>query len=200
MAISILTTIVVACGGSNTPSPSASAAPTPVVTPDPHLAEPVTADQIFIVLGAAKLGITANTASAGSGGSGIVKLIDADVGNWPLRITQYSSSAVLRRALAWKPGDKPGGEEAPYNIAGENILIQYGPISARAPSAPDSKRQELAAQIIGILDPLLWPLTQRSVVLVPSRTPEPTAAPSAPAASAKPAKSPKPSVKASAKP
>lgn len=195
--ISLLTALVVACGGSSTPTPAPSAAATPVITPDPHLSEPVTADRIFIALGAAKLGITANTASAGTGT--VVKLIDAEIGNWPLRITQYSSSAVLRRTLAWKPGQPPGGDEAPYNIVGENILIQYGPISARAPSAPDSKRQGLAAQIIAVLDPLLWPLTQRSVVVVPSRTPQPTAAPSAPA-SAKPAKSPKPTAKPSAKP
>jgi hypothetical protein len=199
VAVSIMTALVVACGGSTAPSPSATVAPTPVVTPDPHLKEPVTADRIFIALGAAKLGITANNADSDTGNPGVVKLINAEIANWPLRITEYTSSAVLRRSLGWKPGQSPGGDEAPYNIVGENILIQYGPIGARAPSAPDKDRQQLAAQIVAVLDPLLWPLTQRSVVVVPSRTAEPTAA-SAPPASAKPGKSPKPTAKPTAKP
>jgi len=204
LAVSIVTVLVVACGGSNAPSTSPSIAATPVITPDPHLSEPVTADRIFIALGAAKLGITADNANADTGNPAIVKLINAEIGNWPLRITEFSSSAVLRRTLAWKPGQPPGGDEAPYNIVGENILIQYGPIGAGAPAAPDSDRQRLAAQIVAVLDPLLWPLTQRSVVVVPSRTPAPAAGASAavsqPPASSKPAKTPRPTVKPTAKP
>jgi hypothetical protein len=200
LAMSALVAVLVACGGSAAPSASASPAPTPVITPDPHLSEPVTADKIFIVLGIAKLGITANNADAETGDPGIIKLINADIGNWPLRITQFSSSEVLRKRLAWKAGGSPRGDEAPYNIVGLNILIQYGPISAASPATPDAARQATAAQIVSVLDPLLWPLSQRSVVQVPSRTPAPTAAPSVSVAPSAPAKSPKPTVKPTAKP
>ena len=194
LAVSLVLTVVAACGGSASPSAPPSVQPTPVITPDPHLSEPVTADKVFVVLGAAKLGITANNANSETGNPAIVKVINAEIGNWPLRITQFSSSAVLRRTVGWKAGARPGADEAPYNIAGLNVLIQYGPISGRPAGAPDAARQALAAQIVDVLDPLLWPLSQHSVVMVPARTPEPTAAPS-PTATAKPAKTPKPSRK-----
>jgi hypothetical protein len=197
-ALTALTTIVVACGGSAAASPPPTPPPTPVITPDPHLAEPVTADKIFIVLGLAKLGITANNANSETGNPAVVKLINAEIGNWPLRITQYSSSAALHKAVTWKTDQPPGGDEAPYNIVGLNILIQYGPISARAPSNPDAARQAIAAQIVAVLDPLLWPLSQHSVIAVPSRTPTPSAAPSA--APSAPTKTPKPTAKATPKP
>ena len=192
--MSVVLALVAACGGSASPSVAPSVQPTPVVTPDPHLTEPVTADKVFVVLGSAKLGITANNANSETGNPAIVKVINAEIGNWPLRITQFASSSVLRRTVGWKSGVAPGPEEAPYNIAGLNVLIQYGPISARPARAPDPARQALAAQIVDVLDPLLWPLSQHSVVMVPARTPEPTAAPS-PTASPKPAKTPKPSRK-----
>jgi hypothetical protein len=195
VAAALVLVTVVACGSTAAPSPPPSVQPTPVITPDPHLSEPVTADKIFLVFGAAKLGITANNATSETGNSQIVKVINAEVGNWPLRITQFSSSAALAKALGWKPGTPPGGDQAPYNIAGLNILIQYGPISARPPTLPDPARQALAGQLVSILDPLLWPLSQHSVVVVPSRTPEPTPSPSVSAAPSKPAKTPKPSHK-----
>src|SRR5205823_340740 len=161
---------VIGCGSAAAPSASPAVAPTPVVTPDPHLKDPVTADQIYTVLAEAKLGVVPNNANLGHGNPLVVKQINADLGNWPLRITQYRSAADLKTALAWKSGVAPGGEEAPYAFAGLNILIQFGPISARAPSAPDAGRQQAASAMIAVLDPLLWPLAQRSVVAVPSRT------------------------------
>jgi len=52
----------------------------------------------------------------------------------------------------------------------------------------------MAARIVTVLDPLLWPLTQHSVIDIPSRTPEPTPKPSVSTAPTKaPAKTPKPS-------
>jgi hypothetical protein len=195
LAVSVVLTVVAACGGSAAPSVAPSLQPTPVITPDPHLSEPVTADKVFVALGAAKLGITANNANIDTGNPAILKVINAEIANWPLRITQFSSSAVLRRTVGWKPGAAPGADEAPYNIAGLNILIQYGPISTRPATAPDPARKALAEKIIDVLDPLLWPLSQHSVVLVPARTPEPTAAPSPTATAKPPAKSPKPSRK-----
>jgi hypothetical protein len=193
-----LVATVVACGGSAPPSVAPTPLPTPVVTPDPHLTEPVTADQVFRLLGQAKLGIRANNANSGRGNAAIVKQINADIANWPLRITQYRSSTDLQKTLKWKAGSKPVRNETPYAFAALNVLIEYGPVStAGVPTAPDDTRQAVAAQIAGTLDPLLWPMTQHSVVAVPVRTPIPaaTAAPSA-----APAKgSPKP-VKASKAP
>src|SRR5689334_21071308 len=98
---------VVACGGSAPPSAAPTPLPTPVVTPESHLTEPVTADQVFRLLGQAQLGIRANNANSGRGNAAIVKQINADIGNWPLRITQFRSSADLQKTLNWKTGSKP---------------------------------------------------------------------------------------------
>jgi hypothetical protein len=191
----VVTTLVVACGGSAGPSVAPTPLPTPVVTPDPHLREPVSADDIFRALGTAKLGITANNANSGRGNPVIVKQINASIANWPLRITQYKSSVDLQKALAWKPGDAPVRNETPYAFAGLNVLVEYGPVSSAAtPKAPDGSRQAAAAQIVDVLDPLLWPMAQHSVVAIPARTPipavAPSAAPSPTKAPAKPTKAP----------
>jgi hypothetical protein len=197
VALAISATAV-ACGGSAPPSVAPTPLPTPVVTPDPHLTEPVTADQVFRLLGQAKLGIRANNANSGRGNAAIIKQINADVGNWPLRITQFRSSTDLQKTLNWKAGSKPVRNETPYAFAALNILIEYGPVSsAGVPTAPDDTRQALAAQIAGTLDPLLWPMAQHSVVAVPVRTPVPAATP---APSAAPTKAPaKPSARPSTK-
>jgi hypothetical protein len=192
-AAGLLALTLAACGSGPTGSGEPSAVPTPLITPDPHLKGQVTADQIFRILGSAKLGMIAHNANTGGNNPDIVKLINADIGNWPLRIIEYRSVTALQRSLAWKPGEPPGGDESPYAFAAMNVLIEYGPISARAPSAPEPARQEAAAKILGVLDPLLWPILQRSVVAIPSRTPEPVATPVAPSPSAKPARTPKPS-------
>ena len=177
LAVGLVAVILAACGSAPVASGPPSAPPTPLVTPDPHLKEPVTADQIYRAISLAKLGIVANNANIGGAGSDIVKQINADIGSWPLRIIEYRSTAALTRALDWKPGDRPGGDEAPYAFAGLNILLEFGPISARAPSAPEATRQTAAASIVALLDPLLWPLAQHSVVPIPSRTAEPVATP-----------------------
>jgi hypothetical protein len=196
LAITVTTAVLVACGGA-APSASQAPVPTPVITPDPHLHEPVTADQIFIALGRAKLGMVANNANSETGDPAIVKLINCEIAGWPLRITQYASTGVLLKATHWKVGSAPGSDEAPYSIAGLNILIEFGPISARPPSTPDPSRQAMAAKIVAVLDPLLWPLDQHSIIDIPSRTPEPTATP---APSKAPTKTPKPSAKPTPKP
>jgi hypothetical protein len=198
--MAVVAAVAVACGSAAVPSPSPTAQPTPVVTADPHLVEPVSADRIFVALGSAKLGITANNASADTGDPGIIKQINAEIASWPLRITQFSSSAMLRKRLAWKPGGTPGSEEAPYNFVGLNILIQYGPIGARAPDKADPAHEANAAQIVAVLDPLLWPLSQRSVSAIPSRTPAPVATASPTPAPSKPAKTPRPTAKPTPKP
>ena len=186
-AAGLFVVLAAGCAASAAPTTSPTPVPTPVVTPDPHLTEPVTADQIFRILGSAKLGMRANNATLGGGNPNIVKVINADIGNWPLKITEFRTSAALRKAVAWKDS-RPTPNQAPYAIAGLNVLVEFGPVStAAAPTAPDPARQQLAVGIVNALDPLLWPLTQHSVVVVPSRTPEP--APSV-APSVKPSKAP----------
>lgn len=183
------------CGGSG-PSPSPSAVAKPSPTPDPHLTGTVTADQLYGILVTAKLGLTASNANLGHGNPNIVKQINGAIGGWPFRITEYRSPSIMQKALGWAPGSQPGGDEAPYAWAAMNILIQFGPISAKAPAKPDAARQDTASRIIALLDPLMWPIAQHSVVTIPSRTPAPSAAPSASAApSTAPAKTPKPSKK-----
>jgi len=81
---------VVACGGGAAQTPSPTPLPTPVVTPDPHLHEPVTADQIYTYLTAAKIGMSCPNANLGNGNPAIIKQINCSIGGWPLRITQYS--------------------------------------------------------------------------------------------------------------
>ena len=177
LAAGLLALIVAGCGSSTDGSPSPSVTPAPSVSPDPHLRDPVAADDVYKAFGKGGVVITAINANLGQGNPNIVKQINANLGGWPLRITQYKSGAVLLMSLDWETGQPPGGDEAPYAFAGLNILIQFGPISARAPSAPDASRQKAAASIVAILDPLLWPLAQRSVVTIPSRTPIPAATP-----------------------
>jgi hypothetical protein len=199
-AAGLLALAVAGCGSSVATSASPTPAPTPVVTPDPHLKEPVAADDIYKAFGKGGVAITAINANLGQGNPDIVKQINANLGGWSLRITQFQSSVVMTRDLKWQPGEAPGGNEAPYNFAGLNILIQFGPISVRAPSAPDAGRQHDAAAIVALLDPLLWPITQRSVLAIPSRTPAPVATP-APTVkptlkpTTKPTKTPKPTRK-----
>ncbi|MEA2606073.1 MAG: hypothetical protein QOI00_830, partial [Chloroflexota bacterium] len=139
----------------------------------------------------------------GNGNPKIVKQINCTVSGWPLRIIQYTTTADLTGALDWAPGSAPGGDEAPYNWAGLNILIQLGPISARAPSTPEAARQAIATSIFAVLDPLLWPIAQQSVVAVPGRTPTPVATPTpSPTPTAKPTAKPttKPTPKPTPKP
>lgn len=187
-AAGLFVLVVAACGQTAAPSAPPTPIPTPVITPDPHLKEPVTADQVFRILGSAKLGMKANNATLGGGNPDVVKVINADIGSWPLRITEYRSSAALRKDLGWKSGAAPIRNEAPYGIAGLNVLVEFGPIStAGTPKAPDTDRQQMAASIVAVLDPLLWPLLQHSVTVAPTRTVEP---PPSLAPSAKSSKSP----------
>jgi hypothetical protein len=175
---------VVACGQAAAPSASPTPLPTPRITPDPHLSVPVTADQILNALAAGRLTVYANNATGGP--TPIVKRINADLDGWPLRITAYTTAVSSKQAKPWKAGAAPGKGEAPYTLAALNVVVEYGPkIAGVAPPAADPAHQAVAASIVAILDPLLWPLEQHSVVKVPSRT----AAPATP--SAAPSKPPK---------
>jgi hypothetical protein len=173
----VLSAILAACGG--TPPASVApptAQPTPVITPDPHLAEPVTADQIFTAIRVAKLPLSVNNATAGLPGAPIIKQINAQVANWPLVITQYRSSQVLRDALKWNPTVGPKQGDPPYAWVAMNILISFGPVTGK-PTAPDADRQKQAQTLIALVDPLLWPIEQKSMAPVPTKTAPPPASP-----------------------
>lgn len=69
-----------ACGAA-TASVAPTVAPSPVVTPDPHLPDPTTADDVFRAIGAQGLRLTASNAVTGTGT--LVKRINASFGGWP---------------------------------------------------------------------------------------------------------------------
>jgi hypothetical protein len=185
----IVAVLGTAACGSVVPSsaPAVTARPTPVITPDPHLTEPATADAVFNAIGSGELPLVANNATVGGPGSPVVKRINADIGNWPLIISQYQSSDLLRSTIKWKPAAKPNQGNAPYTFVGLNIVIEFGPTTGKL-AAPDATRQDQAERLIALIDPLLWPLEQRSVAPLTTKTPPPHVEPSA----APPKKSPKP--------
>jgi len=194
-ATAVLLLMLTACS-SSVPStaPSPTAVPTPVITPDPHLTDPATADAIFDVIRRAGLPLTVTNATGGDANSPIVKQINAAIDNWPLVISQYRNSATLRAAVKWNPKLPPAVGSPPFVFVGLNVLVAFGP-STGAPQPPDAIRQAQAERLVEVIDPLLWPLEQRSVTPVPVRTAvaaSPAPAPSNP--------SPKPSSKPSPKP
>ena len=85
-----------ACG-SAPPSATPVAIATPLITPDPHLPDPTTADMVFRALGSGGLRITATNAASGTDGAEPVKRINASYLGWPLIVSQYSTSAASRR-------------------------------------------------------------------------------------------------------
>ena len=185
LRLALLVTIAIGCGpaaaGSTPPTPP----PTPAPTPDPHLKEPVTADQIYYVIAKGGMRLYPNTATTNEGS--IVKRIDADLDGWALRITAYTNRPAMQKARPWKPGGAPGRGEAPFNFSALNLVIEFGPTNrAAAPAAPDAARQATATKLVEMLDPLLWPLEQHSVVAIPGRTAPPAAAASQPAKSKAP--------------
>jgi hypothetical protein len=168
----LLVLIVAACGPTAAAPSSPTPLPTPVITPDPHLKGPVTADQVFSVVKTSQLIVYATNATEGP--APIVKRINADLGGWQLRITAYDSAASLQRSKTWKPGSAPGRGEPPYTFAALNVLIEYGPTrNGVAPSQPDDAHQAIAVTLVGILDPLVWPIEQHSLVTIPVRTAAP---------------------------
>jgi hypothetical protein len=191
LAASWAIAVVVAACGSNTASPSPTPVPTPVITPDPHLTEPASVDEIYVALQRAGLDITANTASSGPGGEP-VKRISATFEGWPLILSQFSSSAALRAGSGFDPARAVRQGDPPITLAGLNILVEFGPTTSNTaiPEPPDAARRAAALEIVAVLDPLLGPLGQVSAAQLP--LPTGTGLPSAPP-SASPAVSPSPS-------
>ena len=167
----ILSVVIAACGATAAqPSPPpATPVPTPVITPDPHLTEPATADEIFNAIRVGDLPLSVNNATAGGPNAPVIKRINAQVANWPLVITQYRTSSQLRELVAWDPAAGPKQGDAPYAWVGMNILVEFGPVTG-VPARPDSDREQQAKDLIALIDPLLWPLEQRSMVPVPTKS------------------------------
>jgi len=177
--------VAAACGG---PPPSAapSAAPTPLVTPNPHLADPASARDVFHALGRFGLKMTPNTASTGGDGAVMVTRINATYLGWPLDVTQYRTSADLAKIVKWKAGEGPGRGEPPVALAGYNILVTWGPHGVGVkPPIPDERQSAALEALVKALDRLLSPMRTRTVVPVvvavapASPSPGPSAAPKA---------------------
>ena len=177
-----------ACGSTVAPSSAPpTAAPTPVITPDPHLTEPATSDQVFNAIRSGGLPLSVNNATAGGPESPIIKKINADIGNWPLLVTEFRSGAALRKATGWDPTKPPRQGNPPYAWVGLNILVEFGPATGKL-VPPNDVRQAQAATLAALIDPLLWPLQQRSVVPIPTRTAIPPSPPPSPSVKPKPSK------------
>ena len=115
-------------------------------------------------------------------GEPLVKTINADVANWPLIISEYRARArcATRPAGTREPAR---GRATRHTSVGINILVEFGPTTGQ----PDAARRHppaAAKDLIALIDPLLWPLEQRST---PSRPGRPPASSPAPAASSAPA-------------
>jgi hypothetical protein len=185
-----LVVILAAACGSSVASPSPSPVPTPVVTPNPHLADPATAQDVFNALGREGLKITPNNAVAGVDGAAIVTRVNATYLGWPLDVTQFRTSADLAKAAKWKNGEAPGRGEPPVALAGYNILVTWGPWgTGKKPAVPDEQKAAALEALVAALDRLISPLRTRTIVPV-----EVAAAPSStvPKASATPKATPAP--------
>lgn len=161
------------CGSPPPPSATPTPMPTPLVTPNPHLPDPTTADDVFLAIGAQGLRLSANNATTGTGG--LVKRINGSFGGWPLTISEYTSAAELTRRLKWPADGVPGGNEPAVAVAGLNILVTWGPISNGPPDAPDPARAARLVTLAQALDALLGPVRVRSVVPLAVTTPPPDA-------------------------
>jgi predicted small lipoprotein YifL len=181
-AVTALVAIVLVAGcGSGPATPPPSASVTPVATPDPHLAAPAHVDDVFRLVGSAGLKLIPNTASEGTRGDPI-KRITATYADWPLVLTEFSSTNALRNIGKFDPSERPQRGEAPYIVAGLNILVEYGPRNTNdpLPQPADDVHQKALASLVAALDPLLGPLAQRSVVTIAlPGTPAPASQPPA---------------------
>src|SRR5215203_6053775 len=123
-AMVVAFSLVGACGGEAPSAAPSIAAATPVITPDPHLEDPTTADAVFLALAKAGLRLTANNADAGGAESALVKRINATYLGWPLAVSQFKTTTALSKATGWA-GGTPGQGEPPISIAGLNILVEW---------------------------------------------------------------------------
>ena len=164
----VATVWFVAACATPVPSPSPTTRPTPLITPDPHLDDPATADAVFLALGSAGLRLTANNAIGGTDDSPLVKRINATFLGWPLAVSEYRTSAALARLTDWPADTRPDQGQPPVTIVGLNILIEWGPTTgAEPPPSPSGPQVQGLQDLAATLDVLLAPLRARSVVAVP---------------------------------
>jgi hypothetical protein len=185
----VLAGILAAACSTPPAAPSPTPAPTPLVTPNPHLADPATAQDVFNGLGREGLRITPNTANTGSDGGVVVTRINGTYLGWPLDVTQFRTAADLAKAARWKAGETPGRGEPPVALAGYNILVSWGPSEIGAkPPTPDGRKAAALEALVKALDRLLSPLRARTVVPVQiASAPDAAAAGSSAAPKATPA-------------
>jgi hypothetical protein len=170
--------------------PSASPRPTPLVTPNPHLGDPATAQDVYNGLGREGLRITPNTANSGSDGGAVITRINATYLGWPLDVIQFRTADDLAKAANWKAGEAPGRGEPPVALAGYNILVKWGPWASGAkPATPDDRQAAALHALVNAMDRLLSPLRTRTVVPVEVAS---AAAPSSPGPSTAPKATPAP--------
>jgi hypothetical protein len=176
VTVLVAAVVLAAACGSSAPSASPTPAPTPLVTPNPHLPSPATAKQVFAGLGKAGLSITANTATLGAEGTGVVTKIFATYLGWPLDVTEYRSAKALTEAVTWPDGEVPGKGEPPIALAGMNILITWGPMrSGHKPSKLNGRQVEALTNLVSAADVLLSPLRTRSTIPVKVTAAKPAA-------------------------
>lgn len=147
---------------------------------------------VFKALNAAGLAVTANNADSGGATGEPLRRVNATYAGWPLILNEFSDGGALARVAGFVAGAKPRNVEAPFSIAGMNILIEYGPHAKNDNAAPDQRFVKAAQRLVDVLDPLLGPLAQSSIVAldVPGEVaPVPSGAPASAPASA-PAPSP----------
>ncbi len=179
----VLGLAVAGCSGSAAATPTAAPSTAPTPTPVAHLSEPASLTVVFAKLGEAGLAIVANNADSGGTSGEPRRRINATFAGWPLILSEYSSARALA-ASGFKAGTPPGQGDAPYRLAGLNILVEFGPHTTNlgAPS-PDPRFREAAARLLAALDPLLGPMGQSSVdplpaAVSPGASPSPAGGPS----------------------
>lgn len=178
-AVVLAAGFVVSCGPAAPASLPVTPKPTPLITPNPQMTEPASVDDVLKKLASAKLRITTNTASVGTDGI-TVKRIIATYAEWPLVLTQFTTSEALTVAARFDLGKPPRQGEAPYMIAGLNILVEFGPHSTndKTPAPPEAAKRDAAILLVNALHPFIGPLRQRSTEALPLPTPVATPAPS----------------------
>jgi len=166
-AVTALVAVVLVGCGSGTATPTGSGPVTPLVTPDPHLAAPAHVDDVYRLVGSRGIKLVANTASEGTKGDPVKRIV-ATYDDWPLVLTEFSSASALRSVAKFDPSQRPQRGEAPYILAGLNILVEYGPRDTNdpQPQPADEAHQQALMKLVAALDPLLGPLAQRSVVTI----------------------------------
>lgn len=159
----LLVALVVAAGCSGAaPSATPAATPRPTPTVDPHLTDPASVDIVLARLARMGVPVRTNTATRGLGGEPL-KTVNATLVDWPLSISEFSSTAMLHELRAIDAAAPPAPGEAPFLITGLNILVEYGPPVVANATPPDERYLDAARQLAAALEPLLGPLEQRGV-------------------------------------